>query len=97
MNGIKRLSGLILAGIFVLSLVASCAQKPSEQDIKMMEEAKTAAIAAEGQLQDVKKKRTDLENQVRTKMAEKEAAQKELDAVKKRIEAMKTKTDENSN
>lgn len=86
MNGIKKIASLIFAGVFALSLVAGCSSNPSEEEVKSMEEAKSAALSAEGTYQDTQKTRKDLENQVRAKEADRDAAKREYEAVKKRLE-----------
>ena len=86
MNGIKKIASLIFAGVFALSLVAGCSSNPSEEEVKSMEEAKSAAISAESTHQDMQKERKDLENQVSAKEADRDAAKREYEAVKKRLE-----------
>ena len=86
MKSIKKIASLVFTGVFVLSLVAGCSSNPSEEEIKAMEEAKAAALSAEGTLQETEKTRKDLENQVRAKEAERDAAKREYEAVKKRLE-----------
>ena len=86
MNGIKKIASLIFAGVFALSLVAGCSSNPSEEEVKSMEEAKSAAISAESTHQDTQKERKDLENQVSAKEADRDAAKREYEAVKKRLE-----------
>ena len=86
MKSIKKIASMILAGVFALSLVAGCSSNPSEEEIKTMEEAKAAALSAEGTLQDTQKTRKDLESQVRAKEADRDAAKREYEAVKKRLD-----------
>jgi outer membrane murein-binding lipoprotein Lpp len=93
MKSIKKIASLIFAGVFALSLVAGCSSNPSEEEIKTMEEAKAAALSAEGTHQETQKTRQDLENQVRSKEAERDAAKREYEAVKKRLEEQNQQDD----
>jgi septal ring factor EnvC (AmiA/AmiB activator) len=86
----KRFAGLFLAVVFALSIMTSCTQHPNEDEIRAMEEAKTAALEAEKELQTKKSERQKLEEQLRQKQAERDAAKRELEAVKKNVEKIKS-------
>ena len=93
MKLMKRFMALTLAGLFAISLLASCASHPSEEEVKVMEESKTAALSAEQEYQAKQKESKDLENQVKAKERERDAAKRELEAVNKRLEDAKSKTE----
>jgi septal ring factor EnvC (AmiA/AmiB activator) len=93
MKLLRRFTGLTLAGLFAMGLLASCASHPTEEQIKVMEESKAAALSAEQEYQSKQTERKDLEKKVEAKKQELSDAQRELEAVKKRVEEMKNKTE----
>ena len=60
---------LLLALFMVAGLLAACSSSPDEEQIKMLEETKTAALAAEQTLADKKQEASDLEAKCQAKKA----------------------------
>jgi len=77
---------LILFGLSTIT-VTSCGWKPSEEDIKQLEETKSAALSAEKTLADKKAERQELEAKLRAKKAELEKVKKDKENVQKHVEA----------
>jgi len=73
---------VLLFGVSTLSLT-SCGWKPSEEEIKQLEETKAAALSAEKTLADKKAERQELEAKVRAKQAELDKVKKDKENVKK--------------
>lgn len=71
---------ILLFGLSTISLTG-CGWKPSEEDIKQLEETKSAALAAEKKLQETKAEREDLEKKVEAKKAELEKLETDRDKV----------------
>ena len=76
-----KIKQMIITGLFIVTMV-SCGWKASDQDIKTMEETRTAALKAEG----TKNKKTaelrKLKQEVEAAKARKTSAEKELTKVK---------------
>ena len=70
-------------------LLASCASHPDEEQIKALEETKTAALSAEQALATKKQERSDLEAKLEAKKAELEKVKKEKELVLQRLEEKK--------
>lgn len=85
MNKLKVLL-VILFGIATIS-VTSCGWKPSDQEIKQLDETKAAALSAEQTLADKKTERQELEAKVATKKAELEKVKTDKESVQKHVEA----------
>jgi len=81
---------LILAGIMIVGLLASCSSSPDEEQIKMLEETKSAALAAEQTLANKKQEASDLEAKCTAKKAELEKVKKEKELVLQKLEAKKS-------
>jgi len=81
---------LILAGIVFAGLIASCSSHPDEEQIKMLEETKTAALAAEQTLANKKQEASDLEAKCEAKKAELAKVKKEKELVLQKLEAKKS-------
>ena len=77
---------LVLFGLSTIT-VTSCGWKPSEEDIKQLEETKSAALSAEKTLADKKAERQELEAKLRAKKAELEKVKKDKENVQKHVEA----------
>ncbi len=79
MNSPKKLLNFVLVGVFSFSILVAtgCSRHPNEEQINKMEETRSAALAAEQKLADVKKERESLEQQVATKKTELENVQNE--------------------
>ncbi|WP_456443557.1 hypothetical protein [Caldithrix abyssi] len=71
--------GLIAVGMFSLT---SCKWKPSEDQIKTLEETKAAALSAEETLQKKKAERQEWEKKVAAKKAELDKLKKDKENVK---------------
>lgn len=79
MSNIKKLLSISLIVIFSLSLflATGCSRHPNAEQIQMMEETRSACLAAEQKLSDVQRERASLETQLNAKKAELDKAQKE--------------------
>ncbi len=73
---------VLLFGVSTISLT-SCGWKPSEEEIKQLEETKAAALSAEKTLADKKAERQELEAKVKAKQAELEKVKKDKENVQK--------------
>jgi septal ring factor EnvC (AmiA/AmiB activator) len=76
---IKKLLSIGLIAIFSLSLLTAtgCSRHPNEEQIRAMEEARSACLAAEQKLNEVQRERGSLESQLQAKKAELDKTQKE--------------------
>ncbi len=73
---------------FVLSFaVSSCGWHPSDEEIRTLEETRSAALDAEKTLQQKKSDTADLQQQVDQKKAELQKAKAELEKVKNAVAA----------
>ncbi len=79
-----RIFLILLFGVSTIS-ITSCGWKPSDKEIKQLEETKSAALSAEKTLADKKAERQDLENKVRAKKAELEKVQKDKQNVQNHV------------
>ncbi|UCF63812.1 MAG: hypothetical protein JSW33_14805 [bacterium] len=79
MSKIKKLLSIGLVAIFSLSLLTAtgCSRHPNDEQIRAMEEARSACLAAEQKLNEVQRERAGLESQLQAKKAELDKAQKE--------------------
>ena len=79
MSKIKKLLSFGLVAIFSLSLLTAtgCSRHPNEEQIRAMEEARSACLAAEQKLNEVQRERGSLESQLQAKKAELDKTQKE--------------------
>jgi chromosome segregation ATPase len=78
-----------IALLFVFSLVfVGCKGGPSEEELQLLEETKSAALAAEQKLADCESNKSDLENQLSEKKRELENVKQEQRDVSKRLAAM---------
>ncbi len=78
----SKLRIFMLAVISVAMLtLTSCKWKPSEEQIKTLEETKAAALSAEETLQKKKAERQEWEKKVAAKKAELEKLQKDKESV----------------
>ena len=80
---------LLLALFMVAGLLAACSSSPDEEQIKMLEETKTAALAAEQTLADKKQEASDLEAKCQAKKQELDKVKKEHEMVLQKLEAKK--------
>ena len=72
---------IVFASIAMLSL-SSCKWKPSEEQVKTLEETKAAALSAEKTLAQKKTERQDWEKKVAAKKTELQKLQADKDSVK---------------
>ena len=88
MKKFKKTISLMIIVLFAISMlsVTGCGWKPSEEDIKALEETKAAALAAEKTLEEKKAERMDLEKKVQAKKAELEKAKADKEKVKMHTE-----------
>jgi outer membrane PBP1 activator LpoA protein len=80
---------LILPVVVGASFLASCASHPDEEQIKVLEETKAAALSAEQALAEKKQEASDLEAKCEAKKAELEKVKKEKETVLQKLEAKK--------
>jgi multidrug resistance efflux pump len=88
MKRFRKTLSLLIIVLFSVSMltVTGCGWKPSEEDIKALEETKAAALAAEKTLEEKKAERMDLEKKVQAKKAELEKAKADKEKVKMHVE-----------
>lgn len=88
MRKVKKSFNLFMILLFSVSVISvtSCGWKPSEEEIKQLEETKSAALAAEKTLADKKSERQELEAKVSAKKAELEKVKAEKEKVAKAVE-----------
>lgn len=80
----KKILSFVVLLLFTLS-ITSCGWKAGEEDIKALEETKSAALAAEKTLSDKKAESQDLSKQVEAKKAELEKIKADKEKVLKRV------------
>jgi hypothetical protein len=71
-----------------LMMITGCSRGPNEEQLQMLEETKTAALAAEEANADCQKDLADAESQLAEQKQKLAEMQKEKEAVGKRLEAM---------
>jgi len=76
---------ILLFGVSSLS-ITSCAWKPSEEEVKQLEETRAAALSAEQTLADKKAEKQELEAKVAAKKAELEKIKADKESVKQHVE-----------
>ena len=88
MERFKRVFTSILLVLFVFGTLAitSCTSHPNEEQIKLLEETKSAALAAEQTQAEKTKERQDLERQQKAKDAELAKIQADKEKVKQFLE-----------
>lgn len=72
-----------VSAFFVMS--TGCSRHPNEEQIRVMEEARSAALAAEQKLADKRQECSDLESQLAQKKQELDAAKQEREDIKQRL------------
>lgn len=77
---------ILLFGIASIS-ITSCGWKPSEEEVKQLEETRAAALAAEKTLADKKLEKQDLQAKVAAKKAELAKIQADKENVQKHVQA----------
>ncbi|MEJ2048650.1 MAG: hypothetical protein P8Y60_02185 [Calditrichota bacterium] len=87
MSKIKKVMSFVAVGVFSLSLLfaTGCSRHPNQEQIRVLEEARSACLAAEQKLNDTQKQRADLESQLQSKKAELDNAVKEKEMVQQGV------------
>jgi len=80
---------LILAALVIAAIIGGCASHPDEEQIKMLEETKAAALSAEQTLAQKKQDASDLAAKCEAKKAELAKVKTEKDMVMQKLEAKK--------
>ncbi len=96
MRRFKRSISLLIILLFSVSTLSltGCKWHPSEEEINQLEETRSAALAAEKELENKKDERQDLEEKVEAKKKELEKIKADRDAVKSYVEESETEDDE---
>lgn len=84
----SRVKVFLITALF-FCLLFSCAKKPNEEQVKALEETKSAALAAEKSLADKQKERSELESQCEAKKKELDQVKLEKETVLQKLEAQK--------
>jgi uncharacterized protein YcfL len=80
---------LILAAVVIVAIIGGCASHPDEEQIKMLEETKAAALSAEQTLTQKKQEASDLAAKCEAKKAELAKVKTEKDLVMQKLETKK--------
>jgi len=88
MKIVTKFKAVVLVTLVTAFLIIStgCSRHPSEEQIRAMEEARSAALSAEQKLADKRQECNQLENQLADKKQELAAVKKEREDIKKRLE-----------
>ena len=78
---------LVISAFMVIGILAGCTSHPDEEQIQMLEETKSAALAAEQTLADKKQEASSLAQKCESKKAELEKVKKEKALVMQKLEA----------
>ena len=80
----RRISSAALALVFVFSLlfVGGCTKYASQKDVDNLQEAKSAAVSSEKELDQVKTTRKNLERELQAKKDELQVAEDDLKTLK---------------
>ena len=91
MNKFKKSLNLIVLLLFGVSTISitSCGWKPSEEEIKQLEETKSATLAAEKTYSEKQTEHQQLEAKVNAKKAELDKINADKEKVLKRVAEMK--------
>jgi len=86
----KKISHLVMSMMMVLFVFSTfsfmgCTRHPNDQQLQALEEQKSAALSAENTLEDKRKEKSKLQNELTQKQKELQATKAELDAVKQRL------------
>ncbi|RKY89176.1 hypothetical protein DRQ09_01800 [candidate division KSB1 bacterium] len=80
---LKLIMGIIcIALLFFLFAFSGCSKYANKEQLAQLEHQKQAALAAEKKLDDCKKEKEDLKNQIAQKQKELKKLQKDLEAIK---------------
>lgn len=92
---IMSLKLLVVSAMLILGLsLSSCGWKPSEEEIRTLEETRAAALDAEKAHQEKKAEADDLQRQVDQKKAELEKAKAEKEKVNAAVDAQNSEQPE---
>ena len=80
----KMIPVFVVAGALILSF--GCTKHPNEEQIRVMEETRTAALSAEQKLEDMKKQCDDLEKELAQKQEQAQKAKDQKAAVEQRLQ-----------
>ncbi|MFZ0389294.1 MAG: hypothetical protein WAN36_02460 [Calditrichia bacterium] len=88
MTNVKKFVSLLFIAAFSLSLLLStgCSRHPNDEQIRAMEEARSACLSAEQKLKDLQQQRSQLENDLSQKKAELEELQGEKEKVQQGLD-----------
>lgn len=77
---------ILVASVSLFFVISTgCSRHPNEEQIRVMEEARSAALAAEQKLADKRQECNDLESQLAQKKKDLEAAKQEREDIKQRL------------
>ena len=86
MKIVSKFKAVVLVSIVAAFIISTgCSRHPNEEQIRAMEEARSAALAAEQKLADKRQECNQLENQLADKKKELEAVKQEREDIKKRL------------
>lgn len=78
---------VLLCGVFLMGLYFSgCTKHPNTEQLNALEEQKKAALAAEDQLDQLRREKAELEKKLAAKKAKLEESKKEKADVQQRLE-----------
>ena len=86
MKWIGKYAKISLIAVLTLAFLIGCTWHPGEEEIKALEETKTAALAAEKTLADKKQERKDLEAKLEAKKAELAKVKAEKEKVMQKLQ-----------
>jgi len=89
MNRVGKYAKILLMSALVLVFLAACTSHPNEEQIKVLEETKSAALSAEKACADKKQERNALEANLDTKKTELEKVKAEKAKVLEKVEQKK--------
>jgi septal ring factor EnvC (AmiA/AmiB activator) len=90
MKGVFNKVKYVVLATFMVGVLASCTSHPDEDQIKVLEETKAAALSAEQTLADKKKELKDLQAKLQAKKAELAKVKAEKENVMSKIAAQNT-------
>ena len=87
MKIVTKIKAVVLVAIVTAFFIIStgCSSHPNEEQIRAMEEARSAALAAEQKLADKRQECDQLENQLAQKKQELETVKQEREDIKERL------------
>lgn len=82
MSKFLKLAGVVLvSSLFVAGAFTGCTQKPNQDELSKLDEAKAAAEGAEKKLSDLRQERIKLENDLQGTQSEVQKEEQELDGM----------------